>query len=131
MDPSVGQWLPPRASFKAIPGLTHTKPSNDKSAALGGEVKELVKKGAIRVADQQLGLPMSAHILTLLALLGCEHVLTWGVRSFGRSGVWSSVTVILVCNFLVIFFVLCNIFFLVIFFLICCFITSVCVRVRV
>ena len=38
-----------------------------------------------------------------LALLGCEHVPKWGVRSFGRSGVWSSVTVILVCNFLVIF----------------------------
>ena len=38
-----------------------------------------------------------------LALLGCDHVPKWGVRSFGRSGVWSSVTVILVCNFLVIF----------------------------
>ena len=32
----------------------------------------------------------------------CEHVLIWGGRSFGRSGVWLSVTVILVCNFLVI-----------------------------
>ena len=36
------------------------------------------------------------------ALLRYEHVLTWGGRSFGRSGVWLSVTVIgLVCNFLV------------------------------
>ncbi len=62
------------------------------------------------------------HISTYthtLALLGCEHVLKWGVWSFGRSGVWSSVTVILVCNFLVIFiYFLLNFFnkFIIIFF---------------
>ena len=53
------------------------------------------------------------HVSTCVhtfALLGCEHVLIWGGRSFGRSGVWLSVTVILVCNFLVIYFL--SIFFL-------------------
>ena len=42
------------------------------------------------------------------ALLRCEHVLIWG----GRSGVWLSVTVILVCSFLVFVYI----FFLKFFF---------------
>ena len=49
----------------------------------------------------------STHVSTCahtLALLGCEHVLTWVGRSVGRCGVCSSVIIVLVCYFLVIFY---------------------------
>ena len=45
-----------------------------------------------------------------LALLRYEYVLTWGGRSVGRSGVCSCVTIILVCYFLVIFYIYIYIF---------------------
>ena len=55
-----------------------------------------------RPTDRPPHVSTCAHTL---ALLRYEYVLTWGGRSVGRSGVCSRVTIILVCYFLVIFYI--------------------------
>ena len=59
------------------------------------------------VGTVSTGIPLYCYIVSTcahtLALLGCEHVLTWVGRSVGRCGVCSSVTIVLVYYFLVIF----------------------------
>ena len=54
-----------------------------------------------RPTDRPPHVSTCAHTL---ALLRYGHMLTWGGRSVGRSGVCSRVTIVLVCYFLVIFF---------------------------
>ena len=60
-----------------------------------------------RPTDRPPHVSTCAHTL---ALLRYEYVLTWGGRSVGRSGVCSRVTIILVCYFLVIFYIYIYIF---------------------